>query len=391
MNPSSDDRWHWLAALREPELAARWSLGEWERVIRLARRLRLLGRLAEALASAGLLDAVPEPAARHLVGERRRARFRTRGLTWAAERVATALGDAAYPRVLLKGAAYIAQELPIGRGRLPSDLDILVPRESIADAQQRLKAAGWREPMLDDHDRRYYHEWSHEVPPMRHRDHGLELDLHHNILPPVARVKVDAALLLAAAHPLRGTAWRGWHVLGPLDQVLHSATHLFHDADLTDRVRDLADLDALLRAGAAREGDAFWPALAARARETGLTAPLALTLWLLPPWFGTPIPPSAQRAAAASGPGRLSRGWLLPALRQVLTPTEPDADPAWARRPAAALLGLRYQLTRMPLTLLVPHAWHKWRHGSDGAMKWDDAPRPMKVGDLKKRAPDRAP
>jgi hypothetical protein len=338
-----------------------------------------------------LLETVPAPAAKHLVGERRKARFRTRGLTWAAERVATVLDGAPYPRILLKGAAYIAQDLPIGRGRLPSDLDILVPRDAIADAQRRLSAAGWREPVLDDHDRRYYHDWSHEVPPMRHRDHGLELDLHHNILPPVARVKVDAALLLAAAQPLSAEGWAGWHVLDPLDQILHSATHLFHDPDLTDRVRDLADLDALLRAGADARGDEFWRALVDRARQTGLTTPLALTLELLPGWFATPVPDQIRRAAAAGGPGPLARAWLLPALRRVLTPTEPDGEAPWTRRPAAALLGARYQLTRMPLTLLVPHAWHKLRHSGDGAKQWDDTPRPMKVADLKKRGAVKPP
>ena len=68
-----------------------------------------------------------------------------------------------YPRVLLKGAAYIGQDLPIAAGRLPSDLDILVPQAHLPDAQARLTQAGWNAVALDDHDRRYYYEWSHEV------------------------------------------------------------------------------------------------------------------------------------------------------------------------------------------------------------------------------------
>ncbi|MEP7283517.1 MAG: nucleotidyltransferase family protein [Rubrivivax sp.] len=384
MNDAGIGPWRWLGSLREAEQVLGWSLPEWERAIRLARRLRLLGRMAESVDAAGLLGRVPPQAARHLLGEGRKARFRTRSLVWAAERVGQALADAPYPRVLLKGAAYIAQGLPIGRGRLPSDLDILVPRDAIADAQRRLVAAGWREPTLDEHDSRYYHAWSHEVPPMRHREHGLELDLHHNIQPPVARLKVDAALLLAAARPIEHADWRGWQVLDPLDQILHSATHLFQDADLTERVRDLADLDALLRAGAA-SAPRFWALLLARARDTGLGSPLALALQLLPRWFGTPVPADVAQGVARQGPGRLQSAWLLPALRTVLTPVEPDSEPPWTRRLAGAALGTRYHLTRMPLPLLAAHAWHKLRHRSNAAKTWDDAPRPMKVGEAPAR------
>ena len=61
-------------------------------------------------------------------------------MVWALDRRGAALGDAAYPRVLLKGAAYIGQGLPIAAGRLPSDVDILVPRGTLADAEARLRA-----------------------------------------------------------------------------------------------------------------------------------------------------------------------------------------------------------------------------------------------------------
>jgi hypothetical protein len=230
----------WLPALRDPAVVLGWDLAQWEYVIRLSRRLRLLGRLAEGVAAAGLLEQVPAQAARHLRAEMHVSRWRTAALRWVLERVDTALAQAPYPRVLLKGAAYLGQELPIAHGRLPSDADILVPLEHLADAQARLLRAGWAEAGMDDHDQRYYREWSHELPPMRHPLHALELDLHHNIVPPVARATVDAAPLLARLQP---SIWPGWQVLQPADQVLHSATHLFGDSEARDRLRDLVDLD----------------------------------------------------------------------------------------------------------------------------------------------------
>lgn len=362
MTAPAEPWWAWLSALRDPTVVTRWTLDDWQRVIRLSRRTRLLGRLAEVLVADGRLAGVPEPAARHLLAELRFARWQTQALCWAAERAGACLADAPYPRVLLKGGAYIGQGLAIGRGRLPSDLDLLVPKADLADAQRRLAAQGWREIPLDEHDRRYYREWTHEVPPMRHPAHSLELDLHHNILPPVARLSVDAALLLARVRP---SEWAGWHVLDPLDQILHSAAHLFQDSELSDRVRDLVDLDALLRAGLKTPG--FWPSLTGRARELGLGGPLALACHFTQAWLDTPVPQAVHAALRASGPGPVQRLWLLPALSQALTPVEPDGRATPQQRLAAKLILLRYHLTRMPLALLLPHAWHKFRHRSSAA------------------------
>ena len=346
----------WLQALRHPALALDWTLPEWERVVRLSRRLRLLGRLAESMEAAALMHQVPAPAARHLTAELRYSRWRTAHLLWALERLGAQLSGAGYPLVLLKGAAYIGQDLPIAAGRLPSDVDIMVPREHLADAQARLLSAGWAETELDEHDRRYYNEWSHEVPPMRHGLHGLELDLHHNILPPVAHTHVDATLLLARLQPSR---WPCWQVFDPHDQVLHSAAHLFFDSEARDRMRDLVDLDGLLRHFGARPE--FWDGLSARAQQLGLSEPLALACHFAGRWLQTPIPAAARRRLESIGPSPLRRAWLHPLLATILRPTEPDAAPPWRQGLAAQVLLVRYHYRRMPLRILLPHLWHKLR------------------------------
>jgi len=351
----------WLQALRRPQLALDWSLAEWQRVVRLSRRLRLLARLAESLAAAGLLERVPEQARRHLVAERRLSQWRTGAMVWTLECLAATLGEGHHPLVLLKGAAYIGQDLRIAAGRLPSDVDILVPRAHLETAVAQLKQAGWSEPELDAHDRRYYYEWSHEVPPMGHPLYGMELDLHHNILPPVAAVRVDADALLQGLRP---TKWAGWQVLAPVDQVLHSAAHLFFDSEARDRIRDLVDLDGLLRHFSA-EPD-FWARLPDRARALGLAEPLALAFHYTRGWLGTPIPEDVVAQVASLGPGRVRRSWLLPLMDRILTPAEPDT-PSPASQDLAALANLvRYHWGRMPLRLLIPHLWHKLRASPAG-------------------------
>jgi hypothetical protein len=349
----------WLHALRQPEIALSWSLNQWERAVRLARQQRLLARLAECITGAGLIDRVPPQASRHLIAEQRLSRWRTAAVLWTLERVASILGDTPYPRVLLKGGAYIGQDLPIAAGRLPSDLDILVPQAHVPDVQARLAQGGWKEVALDEHDRRYYYEWSHEVPPMTHPLFALELDLHHNILPPVARTHVDANALL---ERLRPSKWPSWQVLDPLDQVLHSAAHLFHDSEARDRIRDLVDLDSLLRHFGAEQG--FISQLPERAQALGLEESLALACHFCVGWFGTPIPADVRERIESIGPGRLRRAWLLPLLATALMPTEPDDTSSLSQQVADMLLLARYHRQRMPLRLLMPHLWHKARPNS---------------------------
>ena len=360
--PRSQPQMAWLQSLRQPQLTLDWSLAEWERVVRLARRLRLLARLAESLTAHGLIDRVPLPARRHLIAEQRLSRWRTGAMLWAMERVTTMLGESRYPRVLLKGAAYIAQELPIAAGRLPSDLDILVPHAHLDDALTCLQRAGWKSVELDEHDRRYYHDWSHEVPPMTHPLHAVELDLHHNILPPVARTNVDADSLLARLKPSK---WPPWQVLDPVDQVLHCAAHLFLDSDARDRLRDLVDLDGMLHHFGSQAG--FWSLLPERAQALGLAEPLALACHFTVCWLGTPIPPHTLVSIVAIGPSRSRRAWLLPLLERALIPTEPDDNPLLSQDLAAIVLLARYHRQRMPLRILVPHLWHKLRVGSQGS------------------------
>jgi hypothetical protein len=196
-----------LAALSDPQQASTWTLAEWQLAVHQGRRLRLLARLARALEAADLLGQVPEQPLRHLRAELHLSRWRTAALSWTQEQVGEALRPLGARAVLLKGAAYLAQELPNAPGRLPSDLDILLPREQLARAAELLQRAGWREKDLDEHDRRYYLEWSHELPPMHHPVLPLELDVHHNILPATRRLRIDAARSgLSATDP--GRCWR---------------------------------------------------------------------------------------------------------------------------------------------------------------------------------------
>ena len=110
---------------------------------------------------------------------------------------------------------------------------------------------GWATSKTTAYDQRYYRRWMHELPPLRHISRQTMLDVHHAILPITARLKPDSAKLLAASRPIAGEP--RLRVLAPVDMVLHSATHLFCNEDVGNGLRDLVDLDSLLREFAQRE------------------------------------------------------------------------------------------------------------------------------------------
>src|SRR4029450_13196348 len=101
-----------------------------------------------------------------------------------------------------------------------------------------------------------------------------------------ARPTPDAAALLADAVPLGN----GLSILSPEDMIVHAAAHLFADGDLAGGLRNLWDIDRLLREFSA--DPAFWPRLAERARLHQLGRPVSLALRLAARLYGTAVDPS---------------------------------------------------------------------------------------------------
>jgi hypothetical protein len=190
---------------------------------------------------------------------------------------------------------------------------------------------------------------------MLHERRRTTLDIHHSILPPTARLKPDAAKLFAAAVPVAGHA--DLRVLAPADMVLHSATHLFWDGEFHHGLRDLVDLDDLLRHFDARD-PAFFPTLVDRSFEMDLAGPLQYGLRYARRILGTPVPDSVVTALQRAGPNRLLRPSMDAAFQRALMPDHPSCSDAFTPL-ARWLLFVRGHYLRMPLRLLVPHLARK--------------------------------
>ena len=319
----------------------------WEDLVRRAREANLLGALAARLADRGLLNQVPSAPRAHLVAARIQSEAQERAVRREVRELARVLGPLGVRVVLLKGAAYLYAGLPAARGRLFSDVDILVPKDRLVDVESALMQSGFVTTHHHPYDQRYYRKWMHELPPMQHVKRQTVLDVHHAIVPETARAHPDSASLLQAALPI--TDIPGFAVLAPADMVVHCATHLFHDEEFNHGPRDLVDFDALVRHFGADE--AFWPALLSRADELELGRMLYYALRWASRLHRTPVPLAILEESARFAPAFPVRPLMDSLLGPALRPTSARASTRWARR----ALYIRGHWLKMPPHLL---AWH---------------------------------
>lgn len=343
-----------VTALLAPQVLAHLSALQWDLLIRQGRRSNLLARLAHRLTHTGLIDAVPVAPRRHLSSALQMAQRQEIALRWEVECLQLALQEANVKVVLLKGAAYVMAGLATAQGRTFSDVDILVPKPSLGLVESELTVHGWQGAYHDEYDQHYYRRWMHEIPPMRHVKRGTTLDVHHAILPETARVKVNTAAMLAAVIALPGHM--NLYVLQPTDMLLHSATHLFHEGDFEKGLRDLFDLDSLLRLFGEIPG--FWAQLVPRAAALGLTRPLYYALRYTTLMLDTPVPLPVLDAAQIAKPPAWLR-WLMDACYlRALRPVHRSTH-SRGTRPARFALYVRSHWIRMPFHLLAYHLGRK--------------------------------
>jgi hypothetical protein len=327
---------------------------QWDVLIHSAQRMGLLGRVQYLLAANCLLDGIPEQPKMHLETARIVADNERRIMRWEINRITRALRELQVPILLLKGAAYLVTDLPVSNGRVSSDIDLLVHKKDLAAVEGALIEHGWEHTKLDEYDQFYYRIWSHELPPLRHRERGTVVDVHHTILPPTGRLHPDPEKLLAEALPVEGLPFS---VLCPPDMVLHSAAHAFQDGDLTRGLKDIVDLDELLRYFAA--DGSFWGKLIERSQELNLVRPLYYALRYAQLVLNTPIPQSVLERSQAFAPPWPIRQLMDHFVANVIS-CRSDGSPGFMHDFAASALYVRSHWLRMPPSLLARHLVHQW-------------------------------
>jgi len=342
-----------VRVLRDPGCLRGLSLADWDLLLRQARAAQLIARVA-LLAQRHAPDAIAPQVAPHFEGALLVAQRHREAVEWEITQIRQALDSVGLPLILLKGAAYLAAGVPAASGRSFSDIDILVPKARINQAEAALMLHGWASSHHSAYDDRYYREWMHELPPMQHGRRMTVVDVHHAILPTTASSKPDSAKLIAAALPVPERP--GVLVLAPVDMVIHSACHLFHEEELEKGLRDLSDLDLLLRDFATLPG--FWPGLLARASELDLERAVFYALHFCTQLLGTPVPPDTLQAARRFGPASPAMRLMSALYGRALLPHHPSCSDGLAGL-ARRFLFVRAHWLRMPPGLLVRHLAHK--------------------------------
>ncbi|NKN33368.1 nucleotidyltransferase domain-containing protein [Marichromatium bheemlicum] len=345
-----------LRALRAPETLPTLSSADWDLLLRAARHTRLLGRLDADLAARGLIEQLPERVAHHLHAARCQVQYQQRRLTWEVDRILRALDGVPVEVVALKGVAYVLAETAAARGRLFSDVDLLIAEDGLAEVEQRLRARGWQGAGLSRYDERYYREWMHELPPLRHLERDTEIDLHHRLLPRTNRLHFDPAPLFAASCKVAGH--ESLRVLGAPDMVLHAVLHLFMEGDRHEglRLRDLVDVWDLLGQFRGRVG--FWPALLDRAEQFGLQRPLFHALHHVHQLFVLELPVVVEARLRQWRPAP-PLAWLMTRLVRLSLLPDADGRAPLRVRGARTLIFARAHWLRMPSWLLLRHLGYK--------------------------------
>lgn len=342
-----------IHALIRPEELCSLSLTDWDLLIRMGRSGGLLGRLHFVILERGLSSKVPVRVARHLESAWLVTKNEERIIRWEVDRLRKVLAPTGVPIILLKGAAYVFANLAVAKGRLASDVDILVPRDSLPLVEDTLLKHGWECVKPEEYDQYFYRTWAHELPPLRHRERKTVVDVHHTILPLTGRLRPNPKKLIEAAQPIDGPMLK---ILAPIDMILHSAAHVFQDGSLERGLRDLFDLDDLFRSFSSMPE--FWPRLGSRAQELELSRPLFYALRYCHSFLATPIPDWVLRE---------SRRWrgIWPAslvmdnlVRRALTPKDRMIDGFWTTF-ARRSLYIRSHWLRMPPLLLTGHLLRK--------------------------------
>lgn len=337
-----------LRGLREPQALEHFSEAEWDGAIRQARSAGLLGRLALLVEERKDCLSLPAGAQRHFTAQACIVARQHNAVLWEVHHIARAIKRLDVRVVLLKGAAYAASGAPAAAGRTFNDVDILVPKDRLADVEQALFVHGWLVESDNAYNDRYYRRWMHELPPMVHLQRKTTLDVHHNLLPETARIRTQPHLVLADAVPV--ARWPNIFVPSEMDRILHSACHLFHEGEWVNGLRDLSDLHLLLTAFHTGGGTAAQ--LAGRARAMNLMVPLGYAVRCVTTVFHTTLPAGLLQKVPYHRP------WMDQLFLRAMSSAHPSLRATGASIAELALY-VRSHWLRMPMHLLMPHLAYK--------------------------------
>ncbi len=343
-----------LEAYRQPSLVESWNMADWGLALRQARSANLVASFASKIDTKIGTNAVPLRVQAQFIAANNIVQQRNLAALWECNRIYDALRPLGIEPVFLKGAAYVVAGLPLSHHRQFTDIDLIVPRNKIPDAETGLMLGGWLATNTDPYDQHYYRKWMHEIPPLRHIRRGTIIDVHHALSPLTARYRERTETVLTGTQQASQTSTL--RVLCPTDMVLHAALHLFSEGETDNSLRNLIDISELLEYFC--KIDRFDDQLVARAFEVNLSRPLYYAVRYLRMILGGSFAEKAQLRLDEAAPPKIVIYLMDTLYTHVFQGTHPSVRTrhwAWAKQ----ALFLRGHWLRMPLHLLLPHLLRK--------------------------------
>lgn len=254
---------------------------QWEQLILLLRSEMLLARFAYFYAD--ISHQFPHFVQSHLCNARKLADKQAKQVKLEAQELMPLCLQFSEQMVFLKGAAYTLLGGSLAKGRVYSDIDILVDKSALSDIKKRLAFKGWLSKPVNNYDEAYYREWMHEIPPLIHSNRGTILDIHHNIVPPISGKAPRTSVLFESMQEIDG----GFKTLSPAALVVHSCVHLFFNEDQNNGYRDLIDIWLIIQRF---ESESFWNELDHLTNVIGFSTEVVLGLHYVSSFFGTRVP-----------------------------------------------------------------------------------------------------
>ncbi len=342
-----------LQILKKPTAMLDLDVRDWNRVLFDAHMLKLRGRLAHDAYTQGLWKKLPLKVQQILVSAKIDAEAKQRKIMWEINRIRRALHGFEDKVILVKGGAYMAKGLQCAAGRTSVDIDILVTKNNLDIVENHLLVSGYSSQVLNEYDQQYYREWAHELPPLRHPDRMIEVDVHHTILQVTNKFSPNINLMISSAVQLEDNIY----LLSDEDMLLHSIVHLFVDGTIKSSLRNLLEQHDLITEFSV--DPAFWSRFMDRAEQLNFARPVYYCLRYCRHFLNTNIPEKVMIRAKKAAPGLLASKLMDLMVFRVMIPYG-DGQSKLTDYLATNGLYMRSHWLRMPPLMLALHLTRKF-------------------------------
>jgi len=339
-----------IQLLNQPRIVREWNATNWESLLEQAYHTGLVARVFYLLNENELTGYIPANLYWHFISAWKLFLAHESDIKKEVAQINGILSVINTKAVYLKGTAYLEEGLICSKGRIFSDVDVFVPKAKLAQAENILKWQGWTLKELDEHDQHYYREWMHELPPMVNTKSGLTLDLHHNLIPIISRIKLDSDALFENCLEREVSM-----SLSNEDKVLHSAAHLLLDGEFNHGFRDLHDIYLMIQEFNAAE-NGFINRLIKRSQALNFEFILYHCLKLQQRLFSIELDEDIFNTLIKNKLSRAKANFIVSLFEHVLNPLPKKT---FLYNLSSFLLYIRSHWLKMPLKILIPHLFYK--------------------------------